>query len=186
MNQPLFKRTAQKWATLFTFSLLTSPVFSQAGQEKPEGPANNEAEFQARYQERITKDRLHGIYIPRNLEDACQQLNKNISEESRAKIKAIPEDTVAQLLHDRLGRWMITNWCFYEGSRFSHYLRSAGVSYPDDMADFVIIAYHRHLHGKPIEIKELAISYREKRKQAYQEELKSGKILHEETRKRKN
>ena len=186
MNLQSISKSAVQLVGMAALVLSSIPLFAQPGQEKPEGPANTEQEFQQRYQDRITKDRLHGIYIPRNLEDACQQLNKNISEESRTKIKSIPEDTVAQLLHDRLGRWMITNWCFYEGSRFSHYLRSAGVTYPDDMADFVIIAYHRHLHGKPIEIKELAVAFREKRQKAYQEELKSGEILREETRKRQN
>lgn len=183
----------QQYAVLLRFQfifmvmyLFSSTLFAQERLEKPEGPANTAEEYEQRYQDRITKDRLHGVYIPRNLEDACQQLSKNISEESKTKIKAIPETEVATVLHDRLGRWMTNNWCFYEGSRFSHYLRSAGVTYPDDMADFTIIAYHRHLNGKPIEIKQLSISFREKRQKEYQEEVKSGKVLHEETRIRKN
>jgi hypothetical protein len=162
----------------------TPKAAPKPAEAKPEGPANNEEEFQQRYNERITKDKLHGVYIPKNLDDAFVQLDKNISVESREKIKAIPEDSVDEALHNRLGRWMITNWCFYEGSRFSHYLRSAGVTYPDDMADFTVIAYHRHLHGKPVDLKELAKFYRETRKKAFEEEKKEGKVIKEEVRKR--
>jgi hypothetical protein len=164
--------------------LIPSFAVAQADNTKETGPANTEDEYEKRYQERITKDRLHGVYIPRNLDDALAQLDKNITAESKDALKVIPEDSICLRLHDRLGRWMITNWCFYEGSRLSHYLRSAGVTYPDDMADFLIIAYHRHLNGKPVEIKSLAQYYRETRKKEFQEEKKEGKVLKEEVRKR--
>ena len=147
-------------------------------------PANNEEEFERQYQERIKKDILNGVYIPKNLDDVFVQLNKLISPESQAVIKAIPEDSVCILLHRRLGEWMIMNWGFYEGSRLSHYLRSAGITYPDDMADFLLLAYHRNLNGKPVNIKELAVNFREKRKKEYQEEQKSLPVIHEEKRKR--
>ncbi len=154
------------------------PAFAQ------EGLPANEKEFEKQYQERIVKDRLNGIYIPKNLEDAMVQLDKLISAESQAKIKRIPEDTVCFALHNRLGAWLISNWGFYGGSRISHYLRSAGVTYPDDMADFLILAYHRRLNGKPVGIKELATDFRSKRKKAHAEEVQKGKVIHEETRKK--
>jgi hypothetical protein len=157
---------------------------SKPAATKPEGPANTEEEFEQRYKERITKDRLYGVYIPKNLADAMAQLDKNISTESQQSIKNIPEDSVVDRLHNRLGRWMINNWGFYEGSRLSHYLRSAGVTYPEDMADLLILAYHRHLNGKPEELREIAKYYRETRKKEFQEEKKEGKVINEEVRKR--
>ncbi len=87
-------------------------------------------------------------------------------------------------MHNRLGQWIILNWGFYGGSRLSHYLRSAGVTYPDDMADFLILAYHRKLNGKPVVVKELATPFRERRKKEFQAEQKKGKVIHEETRKK--
>ena len=147
-------------------------------------PPANDKEFERQYQERIKKDRLHGIYIPKNLEDALAQLDKLTSPESKLKFKSIPEDSVIAIMHNRLGQWMIVNWSFYEGSRLSHYLRSAGVSYPDDMADFLILAFHRRLNGKPVVIKDLAIYFREKRKTAWKEEVQEGEVLKEETRQR--
>jgi hypothetical protein len=177
------KMIVKTFSVFFALNVFIVSAAQAQPETKPEGPANTEEEYQKRYNERITKDKLHGVYIPKNLDDAFVQLDKNISAESKEKIKVIPEDTVDALLHNRLGRWMITNWCFYEGSRFSHYLRSAGVTYPDDMADFTIIAYHRHLNGKPVELRELAKFYRESRKKEFEAQKKEGKVLKEEVRK---
>jgi len=159
--------------------------FGLAQTEKEEGaPPSSEAEFEQQYQERIRKEALNGVYIPKNLEDAMVELDKRVSPEARMKFKALPEDSVCVIMHNRLGQWMILNWGFYGGSRLSHYLRSAGVTFPDDMADFLILAYHRRQNAKPIGIKELAIEFRTRRKKAYQEEMKQGKVIHEEVRKR--
>ena len=89
-------------------------------------------------------------------------------------------------MHHRLGQWLILNWGFYGGSRLSHYLRSAGVTFPDDMADFLILAYHRRLNDKPIGIKELALDFKGKRKKEFEEEMKEGTIIHEEKRVREH
>ncbi len=158
-------------------------VFSQTQKEET-GPPSNEAEFEQQYQERIRKEVLNGVYIPKNLEDAMVELDKRVSAEARLKFKALPEDSVCVIMHNRLGQWMILNWGFYGGSRLSNYLRSAGVSFPDDMADFLILAYHRRQNAKPIGIKELATEFRDKRKKEFQEKMKKGKVIHEEVRKR--
>lgn len=164
---------------LFLLSFFSKPLFAQQ-----EGPPSDEKEFEKQYQERIKKDKLNGVYIPKNLDDAMLQLDKLISPESQAKIKAIREDSVCLALHNRLGQWMILNWGFYGGSRLSHYLRSAGVTYPDDMADLLILAYHKKLNGKPVAMKELAPPFKEKRKKEHQKEIQKGKIIQEETRKK--
>lgn len=149
-----------------------------------EGPANSEAEYEKQYQERIKKDKLNGVYIPKNLDDALAQLDKLTTQESRNKFKTIPEDSVCQYMHTRLGQWMIVNWGFYGGSRLSHYLKSAGITFPDDMADFLVLAYHRKLNGKPVTIKELATRFREKRKKEHEKEVQKGKVIKEEKRKK--
>ena len=163
---------------LFCCTTLNGTLWSQ------NGPANNQAEYEKLYQERITKDCLYGVYIPKNLDDVMLELDKMINLESQSKIKGIPTDSVCTFLHKRLGQWMITNWGFYEGSRLSHYLRSAGITYPDDMADFLLLAYHKHLNGQPIPIKDLSVAFREKRRKEREEELKNGEVIHEETRKK--
>lgn len=156
-----------------------------AQQNNPEGgPPSSEVEFERQYQENIRKEMLNGVYIPKNLDDAMLELDKRVSPESREKFKSIPEDSVCMVMHHRLGQWMILNWGFYGGSRLSHYLRSAGVTFPDDMADFLILAYHRRQNAKPVAIRELATEFKEKRKKEYEEKKKKGKVIHEEVRKR--
>jgi hypothetical protein len=59
---------------------------------------------------------------------------------------------------------MIVNWNFYEGSRLSHYLKQMGLSYPEDMANFLIVCFHRHLNGKDLDEKNLVQKYIEARK----------------------
>ncbi|HLP96732.1 MAG TPA: DUF6794 domain-containing protein [Saprospiraceae bacterium] len=170
---------------LLLILLLAGSTISHAQKEEPEGgPPSSESEFDKQYKENIRKEVLNGVYIPKNLEDAMLELDKRISEEARAKFKDIPEDSVCMVMHLRLGQWMIHNWGFYGGSRLSHYLRSAGVTFPDDMADFLILAYHRRQNGRPIEIKQLATEFKEKRKKEYQDKMKKGKVIHEEVRKR--
>lgn len=156
---------------LFAFNLIAQ-----------EGPANNEQEFEKQYQQRIKMEKLNGVYIPKNLDDAMLQLDKLITPDAKAKLKAISEDSVCMKMHGRLGQWMIMNWGFYGGSRLSHYLRSAGITYPDDMADFLLINYHRKLNGLPIGVKELAVGFKEKRKAAFEKEKKKRKVVKEEKR----
>lgn len=177
MNQRLFLTIA----ALFFFAIATV----RAQEYTPPG---TEEQYQKQYAERIRKDRLNGVYIPKNLDDACRQLSALSSPESRERFKKLPEDSVSMYMHRSLGQWMIVNWSFYEGSRLSHYLRSAGVTYPDDMADFLIVAWHQQLNGQPIEIKALVQRFKEKRKKLWeaekQEKLQTGEVINEETRKK--
>ena len=166
------------------FFIFTCALNAQTPAVKEEWPASTEAEFEKQYQEHIKKDKLNGVYIPKKLDEAMTELDKRISPESQAKVKTIPEDSVCLVMHNRLGQWIILNWGFYGGSRLSHYLRSAGITFPDDMADFLILAYHRRLNAKPIGIKELATEFREKRKKEFEEKKKQGKVIHEEVRKK--
>ncbi len=166
----------------FLLHAAVSSLYAQKTADPP--PPVTEKDFERQYQERITKDHLHGIYIPKNLDDALAQLDKLSSEESKRSFKSIPEDSVCLVMHNRLGQWMIVNWSFYEGSRLSNYLRSAGVSYPDDMADFLILAFHHHLNGKPVSIKELAVYFHDMRKRVFEQERREGRVLKEEVRKR--
>jgi hypothetical protein len=149
-----------------------------------EGPADDQKEFEKQYEERIKKDRLFGVYIPKNLDDALSQLNAMVSPESQAKIKAIPEDSVCTRLHSGLGQWMINNWGFYGGSRLSHYLKSAGVTFPDDMADLLILAYHRKLNAVAVDLKGLVAYFKEKRKKEWEKEQAEKKVIKEEKRKK--
>jgi len=115
------------------------------------------------YQQRIKKERINGVYIPADLSECFMELNKKISREARANFKALEENTAAKKSYFGLGRWIWHNWSFYEGSRLSVYLNKVGVNHPEDMAQLIIITYHRYLNKKDLDVKNLAESLRAKR-----------------------
>ncbi len=161
------------------FLIFFAPVLSFA-QEK----LSPDEIHERRYQKRIKQEYLEGVYIPKDLGDVFVRLNKLIDPKSKGKFKRLPEEEAGTRLHFSLGRWIIYNWGFYEGSRLSHYLKGLGLSYPDDMARFIIITYHRYLNDEQLNVKALSQQLVERRKEEWREEMREGEILHKETRKR--
>ncbi|RMG85938.1 MAG: hypothetical protein D6714_05040 [Bacteroidetes bacterium] len=147
-------------------------------------PPETLTEFEKKYQRNIRQEYLYGVYIPKDLADAFVQLNRKIDEESRAKFTALPDTIAADKLFFSLGRWIIYNWNFYEGSRFSHYLHNLGIHHPDDMARFVIITYHRNLRRQPLQVKELIEHFQKLREAERLRRLQKGTVLYKEVHKR--
>lgn len=148
---------------LLLFILFSSSNTILAQTKNEIKPTNTAEEFEKQHERNIRKSRINGVYIPKDIGDALNQLKKLSSEKSITKFKMIPEESVAKKLHFGIGRWMIVNWSFYEGSRMSKYLRELGLGHPDDMADFMIITFHRYLNEKDLGTKDLAESFRKKR-----------------------
>ena len=151
-----------------------------------QNPPTTEDEFEKQYQKRIKKESINGVYIPKDLADCFIQLNQLTDKDSKIKFKNMSEEDAATKLHFSLGRWMIYNWGFYEGSRLSYYLKNLGISHPDDMAQFIIITYHRNLNKSKLEVKDLLDHYQMKQENLKKKRLEQGEIIHEETRKRQN
>ena len=116
------------------------------------------------YQWRIQQRTLNDIYIPSDIDDAMVELGELSSENAIKKFKTAAEEEVARQLFFGLGKWITSNWQFYEGSRFSHYLRGLGLSHPDDMVIFVIESFHRYLHDKDLNVEERIEKLREERR----------------------
>lgn len=172
----------KKW--LYSLLAILFFAFGQNELAAQVGPADSPAEYQKIYEDRIKKERLNRVYIPKDLGDAFAQLNRLTSEEDRAKFKSLPEDLAKERLFYGFGRWMILNWSFYDGSRFSHYLKQIGITHPEDMAEFVMVTYHRNLNRNELNVKALVKGFKAKRKALASEKLEQGTIIHEETRTR--
>lgn len=138
--------------------------------------------YEEKYEWRIRQEVLYNVYIPADVNDAILQLNKLIDEESKGKYRQLPEEEITRKLFFSLGRWITYNWSLYDGSRLSVYMRELGIFQPDDMAGFIMIAFHRSLNKKPLKIRELVTYYQEKEKKEKEERLKKGTILFEEKR----
>ena len=165
-----------KWLlAIFSFFVL-GQCFSQ-------DPVDSEETFDERYARNIKKSRINGVYIPKNMDEAMTELQALRSDEALDKFKKGDEAMVARKLHFGLGRWMIYNWNFYEGSRFSHYLSQQGLTHPDDQAQLVIVSLHRKLNAKDLDlmgqIETLSSARAEERN-------KKVKVIKEETRIRDN
>lgn len=111
-------------------------------------------EYEANYTKRITQEVINGVYIPFDLEDAFTELNRLSEASGLAKFKNASEEVIRRRLHFGLGRWILVNWGFEDGSRLSHYLRDKGISYPDDMVRVTIVSWHRYLNGKPLQLED--------------------------------
>ncbi len=160
------------------WALLLSGLSAGLAQGDP--PSSPDA-IEQEYQKRIKKEYLYGVYIPEDLGDAFFRLNELIDEASRKKFLQAEEMEAARKLHFSLGRWIIYNWGFYGGSRLSHSLRERyGLSYPDDMARFIIIAYHRSCNQKALNLDELARKFVNFRQESWQKELLESPVIHSE------
>jgi hypothetical protein len=134
-----------------------------------------EQEYQEEYEKRIQLEFINGKYIPTDLDDCFKELLRISDPKGIEIFKSGEEELVSRKLHFGLGRWMISNWSFYEGSRLSHYLKNLGIHHPDDMAQFIIVSFHRHLNGKELRIEDRVQVYQEKRLKEQEERMKIKK-----------
>lgn len=129
------------------------------------------------YQSNIKKSKLYGVYIPRDIDDALSQLMKLTDADARNKLMTSDEETIARKLHFGLGRWMEYNWNFVEGSRFSHLLREKGLFHHDDMVQFMLITFHRHINKKPLDTELLVKKFKESRESKLKAERDKLKVI---------
>lgn len=168
--------TAKNCLTLYFLILIGTQAIAQGEPKLP----STKNEFEETYKWRIDQTYLSGQYIPKDLPDAITELNKLTDVSSREKFKRLSEFDAEHKMFFSLTRWICTNWGFYEGSRMSHYLKEVGISYPEDQASSIIIAWHRTLNKKDINFKQIRDSIVEKRKKEREERLKSAKVVKEE------
>ena len=126
--------------------------------------ASNEAEYDSIYAINIQLSKINGVYIPKDLDEAHDRITMLSPKESMTKFAMEDENIVCQKLHFGIGRWMIVNWNFYEGSRLSHYLKAKGLSHPDDMAQFLLRTLHRKLNKKELLENDIVEELRSNRK----------------------
>lgn len=150
-----------------------------SGQVPDQSPSQTPEEYQANYNTRIKQEMINGVYIPFDLEDAFSELERLSDPKGLAEFKTVPEDSIRRKLHFGLGRWILINWGFEEGSRMSHYMKGRGVSLPDDMVEVIIITWHRHLNGQPLKFEEevALIDKRKAEEKAKRDEKKEVIIL---------
>ena len=163
---------------LLIFLFFITSFQGLAQQAKPTPPV--EDTYEKIYQERIKKQRLNGVYIPKDLYDAFTALDRLMDPETRGQFAALEEERAGKKFY--LIMWIVNNWSFYEGSRLSHYVRNIGITYPEHMAHFIITTYHRQLNKKELNIGERVAFYQQKTLEEKERKAKNSEILFEEKR----
>ena len=103
---------------------------------------------------------INGVYIPKNLEEAWAEIEKNLSPEDRQKLRTIPEgDTI--MFHFSSGMGMRNNWGLWGGSRLAKYFNDLGVFHPDDMSSIILETLWCHINDKPIRLDERVAFFKE-------------------------
>ncbi len=128
-----------------------------------------------RYAQNIQLEYINDVYIPINVVDAMSEIDRLSDDKGKARLLETDEQNAADKLVMGLGKWLIVNWNFYEGSRLSHKLKEYGVTHPDDMAKFLIVSYHRHLRQAPQELEKRGKAYFDKRKK--DQEIKNAQKI---------
>ena len=101
-----------------------------------------------KYQKRLVAETIDGRYIPKDLTDAFQQLDKELPEISRKEMIALPKRRDMIQYHHGLGTWIRNNWGLWSGSRLKKYFQDRRIFHPDDMSGVVLDLYWEWLHGK--------------------------------------
>jgi hypothetical protein len=100
------------------------------------------------------------IYIPKNLNESFEQLNKLLRKKDIASIKSVESEDGLAKYHIGLGRWIRNNWGLWSGSRLSKYFNKLGIHHPDDMSSIILESYWRNLNGKPLHLEEQVKYYK--------------------------
>lgn len=103
-------------------------------------------------------EKIDGVYIPKDVEDAIRVLDEIYSDEQKAELRGVSSRFD---LHFGLGMWMRNNWGLWRDSRPVKYFERIG--YPaydaDGLSSCIISAYLGHLKGdKYVPEKEVSIA----------------------------
>ena len=105
-----------------------------------------------------TANKLKGI--PKTIEESFIYLEQMFDDTTGYNFITLPENISTVKLHYGLGMWIRNNWGLWGNSQLQQCLHDSGFIHPDDMSAIILKAYHRHLNGKKLNLKEEAKKYK--------------------------
>jgi hypothetical protein len=87
--------------------------------------------------------------IPTNIEECIEQMLKWGAID---QFKAMSESDAIASTHHSVGQYIRNQWGLWTGSPLKDYFTNKGLRHPDDMSGVIIMAFHRHLNGKPLNV----------------------------------
>jgi hypothetical protein len=101
----------------------------------------------AALQKRLVAEGIEGRYIPKNLQEAFLELDKELSEINKKEMTALKSRKDMIAYHMGLGTWMRNNWGLWGGSRLQKYFTDKEVGHPEDMSSVILFFYWDWLQG---------------------------------------
>jgi hypothetical protein len=93
---------------------------------------------------RFLVDRIDGIYIPKDIDEAIDSLDTILSlEDKRYIADSLSLSRFLATSHFGIGMWIRNNWGLWSGSRLQRYLSRKNVFHPDDMSGEILKAYYK-------------------------------------------
>jgi hypothetical protein len=133
-----------KWHLGKKFFLFRKKNAATARQEKRQERIEEKKELN----QRLTAERIKGVYIPASLSECFLELDKQLSEIDKKEMKALPKRSDMIRYHLGLGTWMRNNWGLWGGSRLSKYFNDKGVFHPEEISSVILYHYHDWLNDK--------------------------------------
>jgi len=90
------------------------------------------------------------IKIPLNLTEALDELNSQLDDEEKEKIRNLGEDEFVILSHMFMGQNLRNLWLYPEGSPLMKFFKDEGLFMEDDMSDIILRSFYRYLKGEDI------------------------------------
>lgn len=120
---------------------------------------------------RPTKDdsSVDGFYVPKNLEDCHNELDRGLSGAAKRLLAADPDKLTklqrrvlfSSLGHFGLGIWMRNNWGLWQKGPLAKYFNELGIYHPDDMSDIIMSSYVAKLRGEKYDLEGEIKKYQE-------------------------
>jgi hypothetical protein len=93
-------------------------------------------------------------YIPKDLDDCFNELDKLLSDSTKKSIKNKTESRFSAESHFGLGLTIRNIWIRTNNSRLRSHFNSKGINHPDDMSGIILVSYYRYLTNKVIRFDE--------------------------------
>jgi hypothetical protein len=107
------------------------------------------------------KDQKDEDYIPKNLDEAIQQLDLIFDDTTKVNIMKMSELEFTGKTHFTTGMWIRNKWGLWEGKELALFFNELGIYHPDDMSAIILTCYLRHQQGKPYELNKQVRFYQE-------------------------
>lgn len=94
------------------------------------------------------------IRIPSNLTEALLELESQLSDEDKEKIRNLGEDEFVTLSHMFMGQKLRNLWLYPQDSPLRKFFSDEGLFSEDDMSDIILRSFYRHLKDEDIRYEE--------------------------------